>query len=210
MNIANLEGQQMIISIISIVITSIISLITIIITCYNANRQVQESKKARDQQKQQYEENLKLHKVQYEREIEHNRNVELIRERPYLVFVKSADFNTQNSSYNTLSITFKNKGNGTAFNLIPDLKSESNHGTEGNIIIRRNLPIQDPVAVVGESFKTYWAIEKVDNIIGVLIPITISYTDASDNAYQQIFMFTIDNEGNVMLTNYAKPELINE
>lgn len=45
MNSANLEGLQIIISIISIIITIVISLITIMITYHNANKQVQELKR---------------------------------------------------------------------------------------------------------------------------------------------------------------------
>lgn len=206
----NLEELKILISIATIAITSVISLITIIITCHNANKQVRESEKVREQQKQQYEETLKLQKEQYEREMEHNRKVEMIHEKPYFVFVGSSDFNEKDSLSNTLTITFKNKGNGTAFNIIPDLESVNYYNFVNKIHITRNVPILDPIAMVGEDLKTYWVIDKLNDIMGVVIPITIKYKDASDRWYQQTFRFTIDNVGNVTVIDYAIPELVSK
>lgn len=210
MDITCLQELQVIISIISVSITFFIGLITIIVTSINANKQVKVSKEAQEQQKQQYEYNLELQKDRYEKEREHNQNIEIIREKPYLVFVESSGFTNFDSSHNTISITFRNKGNGSAFHIIPDIGSEGYGNLERNIKIVRNTPIQDPIAMVGESFNTCWTIDKLDEITDVLIPITIEYKDASDRTYQQTFNFAIDNNGKVMLTNYAKPELIRE
>lgn len=204
----NLEELKIIISIASTAITSVISLITIIITCHNANKQVREAKKARDQQKQQYEETLRLQKEQYEREMEHNRNIEMIHEKPCFVFVESSDFNEKGSSSNTLTITFKNKGNGTAFYIEPDLESINDGNFLNKVHITRNAAIQDHIAMVDEDLKTYWTMDKLNDIVGVVIPITIKYKDASDRLYQQTFKFTIDNVGNVTVINYAIPELV--
>lgn len=203
----NLEELNIIISIVSIAIPSVISLITIIITYHNANKQVWESEKVREQQKKQYEETLKLQKEQYEREMEHNRNVEMLHEKPYLVFVESSDFNEKGSLSNTLTITFKNKGNGTAFNIVPDLENMNYGDFVKKVHITRNAPIQDPILMVGEDLKTYWEIDKLNDVAGVVMPITIKYKDASDRLYQQTFRFTIDNIGNVTVINYAIPEL---
>ena len=75
-----LEMCKLIISIASIVVTSIFSLVTIIITCNNVNKQIKESEKA-----------FMLQKEQYEKENLHNKEIERIQKRPYLVIDKSSN-----------------------------------------------------------------------------------------------------------------------
>lgn len=197
------------VDIICTVCTTVFALIAIIITYNTANKQVKEAKKSRDQQEQQYKESLKLQKEQYENELEHNRNIEIIQEKPYFVFVEPSDFKEEDSSYNTLVITLKNKGRGSAFDIVPDLEAVNEGDFDVKTRIRRNTPVQDPIAMVGENFKTYWSIDKF-NIIGVVIPISIKFKDASERLYKQTFRFTVDNTGYVMVTNFAQPELLNE
>lgn len=204
------EEIEAVISVVGAMTTGFFSLVTIIVTYRNAKKQIQESEKARIQQKEQYEESLKLQKEQYERELEYSRNIEKTHEKPYFVFVKSSDFDDNNLLCNTLTITFKNKGNGTAFHIIPDIESESLGYYNKKIHIVRNAPVQDPIAMVGENFKTYWEMDKLNTMIGVVIPIKMKYKDASGRSYSQTFNFTIDDTGNVMVTNYAVPELIED
>lgn len=109
-----------------------------------------------------------------------------------------------------MNFTFKNKGNGTAFHIIPDIESESLGYYNKKIHIVRNAPVQDPIAMVGENFKTYWGMDKLNTMIGVVIPIKMEYKDASGRSYRQTFNFTIDDTGNVIVTNYAVPESIED
>lgn len=172
------------VDIICTVCTTVFALIAIIVTLYTTNKQLKESEKSRIQQTEQYKNSIKLQKEQYEKELEHSRNVEILQEKPYFVFVESSDFNEKNSSYNTLTITFKNKGRGSAFDIVPDLEAVNDGAFDVKTKIVRNTPVQDPIAMIGETFKTYWAIDKFD-IIGVVIPISIKYKDASDRSYRQ-------------------------
>lgn len=189
-------------------ITAFFSLVATLVAYFSANRQIKEAKKTREENKQQFEKSLQLQKEQYEKEKEHNHNIEIIHEKPYLVFAGTSDFNEDNPLYDTLTITFKNKGQGSAFNIIQDTKAENEGNSGAKIEITRSAPIQDPIAMVGENIKTYWTMNKLGNSAAVGLPITIRYDDASDRKYQQKFIFTIGSKGNAIVTNYASPELI--
>lgn len=68
-------------------LTIIVSIVAMIVEHRNCKKQIQESEMARIQQKEQFEETLKNQRQQYENEISQTKQVERIREQPYLVFI---------------------------------------------------------------------------------------------------------------------------
>ena len=108
MNPDTLEIIKLIISILSIVATTVLSVVTIKITCHNADKQVKQSEKA-----------LKQQKEQYDKEKKDNEEIIRIQKRPYLVVDENSFCICNGNSEHHMTITFRNKGNGSAFDFVP-------------------------------------------------------------------------------------------
>ncbi len=188
-----LEMCKLIISIASIVVTSIFSLVTIIITCNNVNKQIKESEKA-----------FMLQKEQYEKENLHNKEIERIQKRPYLVIDKSSNCMCYGNSDYHMTICFKNKGNGSAFKIEPETEITASNG---NTIIREE-PIQDPIVMVNELCETKWKFDSLKR--GFQFSVIVKFEDMSAQLYQQTFILILDSGLHIMVKNYAEPQLVSK
>ena len=180
----------MVISIVSIVVTSGFSLTTIIITCKNANKQINESKYALEQQKE-----------QYEQEKLHNNEVALIQKRPYLVIDKKTSCMSHGNDH-YLTIVLKNKGNGSAFNVEPETQITASDGT----VISREEPIQDPIVMVNELCETKWRFDSI--MPNLQFTLNIKFEDMSAQIYHQTIILIIDSRLYVTVRNCGEPQLV--
>lgn len=193
MNVDNLEIVKLIISILSIVATSVFNLATIIVTCHNAEKQVKESEKVLEHQKE-----------QYRKEKLYNKETIRIQKRPYLVIDKSSRCICNGNKDHHMIICFKNKGNGSAFKIEPALEITASNGN----IIMREEPIQDPIVMVNEVCETKWTFDSQKR--NFEFPINLKYEDMSAQLYEQTFILTLDDRLHIMVKNYAEPQLVNK
>lgn len=105
---------------------------------------------------------------------------------------------------------FLNKGKGAAYCIIPDLKCTAKRMNATEFTIRRYEPVQDPIAMVGETFVMVMSYDKDEKDFFRMTP-TIKFEDASGREYKQTFCIDIgDRLGNGIIINYAQPELCEE
>lgn len=100
-------------------------------------------------------------------------------------------------------ICFRNKGNGSAFKITPATKITTSNGND----IIREEPIQDSIVMVDELCETKWTFDSSKRDFMFLI--TIKFEDMSAQLYQQTFRLTLDSGLNIVVTNYAEPEIVN-
>ena len=94
--------------------------------------------------------------------------------------------------------------------IIPDLEGTAERMNRTEFTIRRYEAIQDPIAMVGETFVMVMSYDKDVKDFFRMKP-TIRYEDASGRKYKQTFHIDIsDRLGNGTIINYAQPELCEE
>ena len=174
------------------VISAICSLVALIVTYHNANRQVKESEKMRKEQQE-----------QYEKEKRYNEETMRIKKRPYLV-INKADCVCNGNNEHHMIISFKNKGNGSAFKVEPVTEITASNGNT----INREEAIQDPIMMVNELCETKWRFDSPNR--NFQFSLTIRFEDMSERLYQQTFALTLDSKINIMVTNYAEPKLVKQ
>lgn len=188
-------------------VSILISIFAVISTKKSAEKQIKESIIARKQQQEQFERTLASQRRQYEDEKTHNELVERLHEQPYIVFHKAEGFCKESETMYSINLHFINKGRGSAYDIVPEMTCKE-EGYNGRIVLRRCESIQDPIALVGEEFVTYWKLESESGKLDCLVDVPIKYSDASGRKYIQNYSLTIGDNGKVMIINYANPELL--
>lgn len=186
--------------------SSVFAFIAIIANLITTNKQLKESKALQQQQKEQYDESLRVQKEQYEKELQHARNVETIKEKPYLVFDKAKIAEESDDKITRIDVMFKNKGRGSAYDIVPVLKCKVKT-LQGDGVLSRCDAIQDHIAMVGETFKTMWTLGYGKELSSFMTTISINYKDASGRKYIQKYDIIFNEDGYASITNYARPEL---
>lgn len=162
------------------------------------------------EQRKQYEERLKEERKQREEDKREAEEKLRVSEEPYLVFKNSKIVSNSNSEQTILRMEFLNKGRGAAYCIIPDLECTAKRMNMTEFTIRRYEAIQDPIAMVGETFVMVMSYDKDEKDFFRMTP-TIKFEDASGRKYKQTFCIDIgDRLGNGIIINYAQPELCEE
>lgn len=163
-----------------------------------------------EEQRKQYEERLKEERKQREEDKREAEEKLRVSEEPYLVFKNSKIVSNSNSEQTILRMEFLNKGRGAAYCIIPDLECTAKRMNMTEFTIRRYEAIQDPIAMVGETFVMLMSYDKDEKDFFRMTP-TIKFEDASGRKYKQTFCIDIgDRLGNGIIINYAQPELCEE
>lgn len=163
-----------------------------------------------EEQRKQYEERLKEERKQREEDKREAEEKLRVSEEPYLVFKNSKIASNSNSEQTILRMEFLNKGRGAAYCIIPDLECTAKRMNMTEFTIRRYEAIQDPIAMVGETFVMVMSYDKDEKDFFRMTP-TIKFEDASGRKYKQTFCIDIgDRLGNGIIINYAQPELCEE
>ena len=163
-----------------------------------------------EEQRKQYEERLKEERKQREEDKREAEEKLRVSEEPYLVFKNSKIVSNSNSEQTILRMEFLNKGRGAAYCIIPDLECTAKRMNMTVFTIRRYEAIQDPIAMVGETFVMVMSYDKDEKDFFRMTP-TIKFEDASGRKYKQTFWIDIgDRLGDGIIINYAQPELCEE
>lgn len=182
--------------------SSVFAFVAIIVNLITTNKQLKESKAMQQQQKEQYDESIKLQKDQYEREIKYNQEISRIQERPFFTIDKTTNCSCSGNSDHHITIYFKNKGNGSAFSFEPETELKASNGN----VIYREAPIQDPIAMVGEVCETKWNFDSEKRDFE--LPVVLHFKDRSARAYKQTICLIIDSRLHITVRNNQEPELI--
>ncbi len=160
-----------------------------------------------EEQRKQYEERLNEERKQREEDKREAEEKLRVSEEPYLVFKNSKIVSDSTSEQTILRMEFLNKGRGAAYCIIPDLECTAKRMNMTEFTIRRSEPVQDPIAMVGETFVMVMSYDKDEKDFFRMTP-TIKFEDASGRKYKQTFCVDIgDRLGNGIIINYAQPEL---
>lgn len=160
-----------------------------------------------EEQRKQYEERIDEERKRREEDKQKIEDRLRISEAPYFVFKNSKLVFTSSLEQNLLRMEFLNKGRGAAYCIIPDLECMAKRMDMSVFPIRRYEAVQDPIAMLGESFVMVMAYDKDENDFFRMTP-TIRFEDASGRKYKQTFCIDIDVRlGNSTIINYAQPEL---
>ena len=163
-----------------------------------------------EEQRKQYEERLKEERKQREEDKREAEEKLRVSEEPYLVFKNSKIVSNSNSEQTILRMEFLNKGRGAAYCIIPDLECTAKRMNMTVFTLRRYEAIQDPIAMVGETFVMVMSYDKDEKDFFRMTP-TIKFEDASGRKYKQTFCIDIgDRLGDGIIINYAQPELCEE
>lgn len=145
-------------------------------------------------------------KEQYEMQLKRAEEVERIQEQPYLVFKEARISEESDEKVTRIDMYFVNKGRGAAYDIIPVLECEANI-IHGKVVLRRCDAIQDPIAMVGETFKSMWTLGYEVDLVDFRTLLPINYTDASGRKYVQKFDIVFNKAGYANIRNFAQPEL---
>lgn len=163
-----------------------------------------------EEQRKQYEERLNEERKQREEDKREAEEKLRVSEEPYLVFKNSKIVSNSTVEQIILRMEFLNKGRGAAYCIIPDLECTAKRMNMTEFTIRRFEPVQDPIAMVGETFVMVMSYDKDEKDFFRMTP-TIKFEDASGRKYKQTFCIDIgDKLGNGIIINYAQPELCKE
>ena len=143
-----------------------------------------------EEQRKQYEERLKEERKQREEDKREAEEKLRVSEEPYLVFKNSKIVSNSNSEQTILRMEFLNKGRGAAYCIIPDLECTAKRMNMTVFTIRRYEAIQDPIAMVGETFVMVMSYDKDEKDFFRMTP-TIKFEDASGRKYKQTFCIDI-------------------
>lgn len=163
-----------------------------------------------EEQRKQYEERLNEERKQREEDKREAEEKLRVSEEPYLVFKNSKIVSNSTVEQIILRMEFLNKGRGAAYCIIPDLECIAKRMNMTEFTIHRFEPVQDPIAMVGETFVMVMSYDKDEEDFFRMSP-TIKFEDASGRKYKQTFCIDIgDKLGNGIIINYAQPELCKE
>lgn len=163
-----------------------------------------------EEQRKQYEERLNEERKQREEDKCEAEEKLRVSEEPYLVFKNSKIISNSTSEQAILRMEFLNKGRGAAYCIIPNLECTAKRMNMTEFTIHRYEPVQDPIAMVGETFVMVMSYDKDEKDFFRMTP-TIEFEDASGRKYKQTFCIDIgDRLGNGIIINYAQPELCEE
>lgn len=190
-------------------VTIIVSIIAIVITMMIAKKERKISEADAKRQREQYEESLENQNKQFEIELKRSEKIERLREQPYLVFMEAKISTESDEKITRIDMLFKNKGRGSAYDIIPSLKCKAKT-MHSEVTLTRCEPIQDPIAMVGEKFRTMWTLGYETDLVDFIVTIPINYSDASGRKYVQQFDIVFNKIGYASITNFAKPELCKE
>ena len=132
-----------------------------------------------------------------------------ISEEPYLVFKNSKIFSNSPSEHVILQMEFLNKGRGSAYEIIPDLECTAKTLDMKEFHIYRYGAVEDPIAMVGETFVICWKYKNEQKTLFRMTP-EIRFKDASVGNINRHTTLTllIDLEKQILLTmlnqNYVK------
>lgn len=187
-------------------VTIIVSIIAIVVTIIIAKKERKILEAEAKRQREQYEESLESQNKQFEIELEHSKEIERLHEQPYLVFAEAKISTESDEKITRIDMLFINKGRGSAYDIIPSLKCTAKT-MHGEVMLTRCEPIQDPIAMVGEKFRTMWTLGYETDLVDFVVTIPINYSDASGRKYVQRFDIIFNKSGYASITNFAKPEL---
>ena len=187
-------------SILSFVISNIIS--------KNRAKKEKEISDARyEEQKKRYEEQLNEERKRREEDKHDAEEKVRISEEPYLVFKNSKIFSNSPSEHVILQMEFLNKGRGSAYEIIPDLECSAKTLDMKEFHIYRYGAVEDPIAMVGETFVICWKYKNEQKTLFRMTP-EIRFKDASGRKYKQTYNIDIvDRLGKANIINYAQPKL---
>ncbi len=190
-------------------VTIIVSIIAVVQTRRIAKKDHQMSELEAVRNKQQYEEGLLAQKEQFEIQLKRAEEIERIQEQPYLVFKEAKISEESDDRVTRIDMYFINKGRGAAYDIVPVLKCAANT-IQGEKVLSRCDAIQDPIAMVGETFKTMWTLGCDVELVDFITYLPINYTDASGRKYVQKFDIIFNKTGYASIRNFAQPELCEE
>lgn len=113
-----------------------------------------------EEQRKQYEERLNEERKQREEDKREAEEKLRVSEEPYLVFKNSKIVSNSTVEQIILRMEFLNKGRGAAYCIIPDLECIAKRMNMTEFTIRRFEPVQDPIAMVGETFVMVMSYDK--------------------------------------------------
>lgn len=179
-------------------ITIIVSICAIVFTNKNAKNEIEKTKEESRNQRDRYEEDKRIFEER-----------ERLHEQPYLVFMEAKISPESDSEVKRIDMFFINKGRGSAYDIMPDLKCPAITICNKAVLARCDA-IQDPIAMVGEKFKTMWTLGYKTELVNFVTTISINYSDASGRKYIQRFNIIFNKDGYASITNFAQPELYKE
>lgn len=179
-------------------ITIIVSICAIVFTNKNAKYEIEKVIEESRNQRDRYEEEKKRFE-----------EIERFHEQPYLVFKEAKISPESDEEVKRIDMFFINKGRGSAYDIIPDLECTANT-IYNEVVLNRCDAIQDPIAMVGEKFKTMWTLGYRIELVDFVTTISIKYSDASGRKYIQRFNIIFNKKGYASITNFAQPELYKE
>lgn len=186
----------------TVLINSFMTLVKIIVSIISAWQTNRKAKKEQESAKQE----MSIQKEQFEIQIKQAEEIERMHEQPYLVFKEAKLSEESDNKIVRIDMYFINKGRGAAYDITPELRCEADT-THGNVVLSRCDAIQDPIAKVGEKFKTVWSLGYDKGVEDFVTYIPINYTDASGRKYVQRFNIIFNKSGYASITNFAQPEL---
>ena len=103
-----------------------------------------------------------------------------------------------------------NKGRSSAYRIIPDLECTAIRMNSTKFTMHRVEPVQDPIAMVGETFVMVMSYDKDETDVFRMTH-TIKFEDVSSRKYKQTFCIDFDVRlENYTIINFAQPELCGE
>ena len=190
-------------------VTIIVSIIAVVQTRRIAKKDHKILEMEALRNKQQYEEGLLAQKEQFEIQLKRAEVIERIQEQPYLVFKEAKISEESDDRVTRIDMYFINKGRGAAYDILPTLECTANT-IHGEKVLHRCDAIQDPIAMVGETFKTMWTLGCDVDLIDFITYLPINYTDASGRKYVQKFDIIFNKAGYASIRNFAQPEWCEE
>ncbi len=191
---------------------ALMALIVSIANNLRNNRRAKEEKRVAEEryneQKEQYEARLTAEKAKREEDKKIADEYARINEQPYLVFKGAERIDVIPSASGTqivFSMSFVNKGRGSAYSIIPDLDCTASHYGDTFKVHRFDV-VEDPIAMVGEYFIVKWSYIG-EEIYGYRMPFSIKYKDASGREYMQNYIVDIISEKESTIITYAEPKL---
>ena len=193
-------------------IVALLALNVTILNNYGNKKTLKEEKRIAEEryneQKAQYEARLIEERERREEDKKIADERARISEQPYLVFKRAEKVNVVSTSDGTkivFSMSFLNKGRGSAYNITPDGECTASYWGK-TFTINRYGAVEDPIAMVNEQFVMEW------NYIGKEIyeyrmSFSIRYEDASGRNYIQNYVVDIISEKEANIITYATPQL---
>ena len=207
-NVDSLISYSDLVSTIALIFSILSFVISQIIATNRVKKEKEISNARYEEQKRQYEERLNEERKRREEDKSDMEERNRICEQPYLVFKGVQRIKKVPSSSGDqiiFSMSFLNKGRGSAYEIIPDVNCTASHYGD-TFTLYRHGAVEDPIAMVNESFVMEWCYIGKE-IYEYRMPFSICYKDASGRKYIQKYVVDIVDENESNIITYANPEI---